>query len=142
MKTNDAGVALIKSFEGCLLTAYQDQVGVWTIGFGSTTNVTPGMVITEEEAEERLRDKLTEFEGDVFRYVHVPLTENQHAALVSFTYNLGPGTLHQSTLLKKVNANDMQGAADEFLKWCRAGGKVVPGLQRRRIAERELFLTP
>lgn len=141
MRTNDAGIALIKSFEGCKLIAYQDIVKVWTIGYGNTDNVRAGMTITQEQADALLTSKLISFERGVENLVKVPLTDNEFSALVSFAYNLGLGSLERSHLLAKLNANDVTGAADEFLKWNRAGGVVVDGLARRRAAERELFLT-
>lgn len=147
MKTNNAGIALIKEFEGLELTAYKDPVGVWTIGYGHTSaagspKVFAGQRITPAEAESILRQDLAKFEGYVNSAVNVALNENQHAALVSFTYNLGPGNLNSSTLLKKLNKGDYTGAAAEFARWNRAGGKVLAGLTRRRAAERDLFLRP
>lgn len=147
MKTSDRGVALIKAHEGLRLQAYQDPVGVWTIGVGHTTAAGPpkverGMKITEAGADAILRQDLAKFEGYVSSAVKVPLNQNEFDALVSFTFNLGPGNLRSSTLLKKLNSGDRAGAADEFGKWTRAGGKVLPGLVKRREAERALFRTP
>lgn len=149
MKTNDAGVALIKDFEGLRLAAYPDPAHGWavpTIGYGHTSaagapEVTRGMKITAAGADEILRSDLGQYEAAVSKAVKVPLTENQFAALVSFTFNLGAGALRKSTLLKKLNAGDYAGAAAEFAKWNKAGGEVLPGLTRRRAAERDLFLT-
>lgn len=137
---NDKGIRLIKSFEGLRLKAYQDSVGVWTIGYGTTSGVRPGMVITEAQAEEFLRRDLRRFEQAVDDLVKVPLTDDQFAALVSFTYNVGEGALESSTLLRLLNQRDYQGAADQFLRWDKAGGQSLPGLTRRRRAERALFL--
>lgn len=147
MKTSDQGIALIKHHEGLRLTAYTDPVGVWTIGYGHTTAAGPpkverGMKITDAGADAILRQDLAKFEGYVSNAVKVPLNQNEFDALVSFTFNLGPGNLRSSTLLKKLNAGDRAGAADEFLKWTKAGGKTLPGLVKRREAERALFLTP
>lgn len=147
MKTSDKGVALIKAHEGLRLTAYADPVGVWTIGYGHTTAAGPpkverGMKITDAGADAILRQDLAKFEGYVSSAVKVPLNQNEFDALVSFTFNLGPGNLRSSTLLKKLNAGDRAGAADEFLKWTKAGGKTLPGLVKRREAERALFRTP
>lgn len=137
---NDAGIKLIKEFEGCKLKAYRDIVGVLTIGYGATgPDVTEGLEITQEEADKRLAADLEQFEKGVCRVVKVPLTENQLAALVSFTYNLGIGSLWRSTLLQLLNKGDYGGAALEFPKWDHAGGKVVAGLTRRRLAEQALF---
>ena len=147
MKTSDRGVALIKAHEGLRLQAYQDPVGVWTIGYGHTTAAGPpkverGMKITDAGADAILRQDLAKFEGYVSSAVKVPLNQNEFDALVSFTFNLGPGNLRSSTLLKKLNAGDRAGAADEFLKWTKAGGKTLPGLVKRREAERALFRAP
>ncbi|HAZ0556965.1 TPA: lysozyme [Enterobacter hormaechei] len=146
MQTSDKGIALIKKFEGCKLTAYQDSVGVWTIGYGWTQPVDgkpirAGMTIKQETAERLLKTWLVSYESDVSRLVKVGLTQGQFDALVSFTYNLGARSLSTSTLLRKLNAGDYAGAADEFLRWNRAGGKVLNGLSRRREAERALFLS-
>ncbi|RAY45884.1 lysozyme [Enterobacter kobei] len=146
MQTSDKGIALIKQFEGCKLTAYQDSVGVWTIGYGWTKPVDgkpirAGMTIKQETAERLLKTGLVSYENDVSRLVKVDLTQGQFDALVSFTYNLGARSLLTSTLLRKLNAGDYAGAADEFLRWNKAGGKVLNGLTRRREAERALFLS-
>jgi lysozyme len=139
---NEAGLTLIKSFEGCELTAYQDSVGVWTLGWGHTKGVQKGDTCTQQQADDWLAGEIaTEYAPGVWQAVTVPLTDNQFAALVSFAYNLGVGALKGSTLLKKLNARDYTGAADEFLKWNRANKKPLAGLTRRRKAERELFLT-
>ncbi len=127
-------------FEGRRLRAYRDAVGVPTIGWGSTKGVKLGTVITEPEAEQLLRDDLKGAESDVARLVKVELNGNEHAALVSFVFNLGATNFAKSTLLKKLNVGDRVGAASELLKWNRAGGKILAGLTRRRKAERELFL--
>ncbi|EPH0728800.1 lysozyme [Enterobacter hormaechei] len=146
MQTSEKGIALIKQFEGCKLTAYQDSVGVWTIGYGWTQPVDgkpirAGMTIKQETAERMLKTGLISYESDVSRLVKVGLTQGQFDALVSFTYNLGARSLSTSTLLRKLNAGDYAGAADEFLRWNKAGGKVLSGLTRRREAERALFLS-
>lgn len=146
MQTSDKGIALIKQFEGCKLTAYQDSVGIWTIGYGWTQPVDgkpirAGMTIKQETAERLLKTGLVSYESDVSRLVKVGLTQGQFDALVSFTYNLGVRSLSTSALLRKLNAGDYAGAADEFLRWNKAGGKVLNGLTRRREAERALFLS-
>lgn len=146
MQTSDKGIALIKEFEGCKLTAYQDSIGVWTIGYGWTQPVDgkpirAGMTIKQETAERLLKTGLVSYESDVSRLVKVGLTQGQFDALVSFTYNLGARSLSTSILLRKLNAGDYAGAADEFLRWNKAGGKVLNGLTRRREAERALFLS-
>ncbi|HDT5515107.1 TPA: lysozyme [Klebsiella aerogenes] len=146
MQTSEKGIALVKQFEGCKLTAYQDSVGVWTIGYGWTQPVDgkpirAGMTIKQETAERLLKTGLVSYESDVSRLVKVSLTQGQFDALVSFTYNLGARSLSTSTLLRKLNAGDYASAADEFLRWNKAGGKVLNGLTRRREAERALFLS-
>ncbi|MBE9180927.1 lysozyme [Oculatella sp. LEGE 06141] len=137
---NTQGLELLKSFEGLRLTAYRDAVGVWTIGYGTTTGVRPGMRITQSQAEALLRQDLLRFETAVNNLVKVPLTDNQFSALVSFTYNVGERALGTSTLLRLLNQGNYRGAANEFLRWNKAGGRVLAGLTRRRNAERTLFL--
>lgn len=134
------GIDLIKRFEGCRLIAYRDGRGIATIGFGHTAGVDMDMRITQDQADSFLHDDLQEFCGYVNRYVKVPLTQNQFDAMVSFTYNLGPGTLWHSRLLADVNHSDFENAADEFLKYDHSGGARVLGLTRRRTAERDLFV--
>ncbi|OVE50547.1 lysozyme [Chromobacterium violaceum] len=143
MKTNAAGISLIKQFEGVRLAAYQDLVGVWTIGYGHTgPDVKAGMTITQQQADQLLAADLEKFETGVRKAVIVPLNANQFSALVSFSYNLGLGNLRSSTLLRLLNKGDYDGAAAQFPRWNRAGGQAVPGLTRRRKAEQALFLTP
>ena len=140
---NAAGLALIQGREGCKLRAYRDARGILTIGWGHTgPDVFAGMQIAQERADQLLAQDLAVFEAGVCEAVRVPLTDNQFSALVSFAFNLGLGTLKGSTLGKKLNLGDYQGAADEFPRWTRAGGKEMPGLVARRAAERALFLTP
>lgn len=139
---NTAGLDLIKTFEGCKLTAYLCPARVWTIGYGSTgPHVRKGLTITQAEADQLLRDDLARFEAAVSRLVSVPLNDNQFSALVSFAFNVGIGALEGSTLLRKLNARDLDGAAAQFERWNRADGRVVAGLTRRRQAERALFVT-
>ncbi|HCE7950020.1 lysozyme [Pseudomonas aeruginosa] len=140
MRTSQRGIDLIKSFEGLRLSAYQDSVGVWTIGYGTTRGVTRYMTITVEQAERMLSNDLQRFEPELDRLVKVPLNQNQWDALMSFVYNLGAANLESSTLRRLLNAGDYAGAAEQFLRWNKAGGKVLPGLVRRRASERELFL--
>ena len=140
MRTSQRGLSLIKSFEGLRLLAYRDAVGVWTIGYGATRGVKAGMSITNEQAERMLLNDVQRFEPEVERLVTEPLNRNQWDALVSFTYNLGAANLESSTLLRLLNRGDYAGAAEQFPRWNKAGGKVLPGLVRRREAERVLFL--
>ncbi|MEM9216324.1 MAG: lysozyme [Cyanobacteria bacterium P01_F01_bin.150] len=137
---NQAGLNLLKSFEGLDLTAYLDPVGVWTIGYGTTSGVYRGMKITQRQAEALLQTDLHRFEIAVTDSVTRPITDNQFSALVSFTYNVGAGAFANSTLLQLLNQGDIPGAANQFLVWVYAGGMVLPGLARRRRAERLLFL--
>jgi lysozyme len=141
VKTSQAGVELIKGFEGVRLNAYDDGIGVATIGVGHINGVHMGDVITEDQADDYLRDDLGSAEAAVNRLVKVPLDQSKFDALVSFTFNLGAGALASSTLLKKLNSGDVDGAADEFLRWTKAGGRIMAGLTKRRISERMLFLT-
>ena len=140
MRTSQRGLNLIKSFEGLRLHAYQDSVGVWTIGYGATRSVKAGMSISREQAERMLVNDVTRFEPEIDRLVKVPLNRNQWDALMSFTYNLGAANLESSTLRRLLNAGDYAGAAEQFPRWNKAGGQVLPGLVRRRAAERGLFL--
>lgn len=138
---NPTGIQLLTSFEGCELTAYQDSVGVWTIGYGHTKDVHPGMKITQAEAEKFLKQDLATFEDAVADAVEVEINADQFSALVSFAYNLGAGSLFEPTLLRVLNKGDFQAAANEFPKWNKAGGQALLGLTRRRLAERALFLS-
>jgi lysozyme len=140
--TSPKGIDMIKGFEGFRSTAYKCLAGVWTIGYGHTKNVKPGQQITEEEAERVLRCDLKKAESAVSEYVKVPLTVSQKDALVSFVYNVGRGNFSKSTLLKKLNECDYTGAAEEFKRWTKAGGKHSPGLENRRAKEAECFNSP
>lgn len=140
-KINEEGLKLIKHFEGLYLEAYRDPIGKPTIGWGHTETAKMGMKITVAQAEELLKNDLAKFEDAVAKAVTVEIDDNQFSALVSFTYNLGPGSLFQSTLLKFLNQWKIQEAANEFLKWNKAGRQVLEGLSRRRKAERSLFLS-
>ncbi len=146
MQISNKGISLIKEFEGCRLKAYQDSAGVWTIGYGWTQPVDgrkigPGMVIDQATAERLLKCGLVQYEQGVNQLVKVIINQGQFDALVSFAYNLGLRSLSTSTLLRKLNSGDKQGAADEFGKWVNAGGVRLNGLVKRRSAERELFLS-
>lgn len=142
MTFNQAGLDLLKSFEGCKLEAYKDIAGVVTIGYGATgKGVSLGDTWTQEQAEERLKSDLEAFSEGVYDLLEQEVTENQFSALVCFAYNVGLAALYRSTLLKYVNSGRMQEAADQFPKWNKAGGRAVKGLTRRRLAERDLFLS-
>lgn len=141
MKISAAGIELLKQFEGCRLTAYQDSVGVWTIGFGTTAGVKEGQTISQVKAEEYLRSDLAIFEKAVTESLKVPVNQNQFDALVSFTYNVGVSAFRSSTLLNLINEKtDKKVVAAEFSKWVKAGNQTLPGLVSRRKAESELFL--
>ena len=139
MQISKAGLDLIKQFEGLYLKAYRCPAGVPTIGYGHTAGVAMGQTITQQQADDYLRRDVRQFERAVARLVTVPLTQGQFDALVSFAFNLGEGALAQSTLLRLLNAGDYAGAAAQFDRWNKAGGRVLPGLVRRRAAERALF---
>ena len=143
MKISQAGLDLIKKYEGCKLKSYQDSVGLWTVGFGhliGNGKTKPDKLIyTQEEVDGLLRTDLARFESGVSAYCTLPLTQGQFDSIVCFSYNLGLGTLSRSTLLKKLNAGDYDGASQEFLKYTKAGGVVLKGLVARRQAENQLF---
>ena len=146
MSTSDKGVDLICEFEGKRLTAYDDGVGVWTIGFGTIkypngVRVKKGDTCTLDQAKEYMRHDLIEFEYTVNSSVKVPLNQNQFDALVSLAYNIGSNAFKSSTLVKKLNTGDYQGAADQFNVWINAGGKRMQGLVNRRDKEKLLFLS-
>ena len=139
MRTSKEGIALLKKFEGCELKAYQDSVGVWTIGYGHTKGVKDGMEITKEEAEEMLKEELPEYENYINELVEIPLSQNEFDALVCWVYNLGPTNLLKSTLLETLNKGDKDGVPYQIRRWNKAGGVVLNGLVRRREAEALLF---
>ena len=139
------GVDIICGFEGKRLAAYDDGVGVWTIGFGTTVypngiKVKKGDTCTEAQAKAYMAHDLKKFESAVNNTVKVPLNQNQFDALVSLAYNIGTNAFSKSTLVKKLNANDIRGAADQFDVWVNAGGKRMQGLVNRRAKEKEVFL--
>ena len=130
----------IRRWEGLRLAAYRDPGGVLTIGYGHTGDVEAGQRITLDQAEHFLNEDLRTAQDAVERLVKVPLTDRQYSALVSFVFNVGEGQFAESTLLRKLNAGDYSGAADEFLRWTRSGSVELPGLVERRRLEREIFL--
>ena len=145
MKLNKEGADLIKEFEGCKLKAYQCSAKKWTIGYGNTffedgTPVVAGNAISQQKAEDLFELISADFSAKVAKLVPSHITPNQFGSLVSFAYNCGVVNLQKSTLLKKVNANhNDQSIRAEFLKWNKAGGKVLAGLTRRREAEANLY---
>jgi len=143
MKTSSTGIALIKQFEGERLTAYICPAGVLTIGVGHTgPHVKPGQKITAAESEALLRADLAKFEKAVSAAVKVPLNQNQFDACVALAFNIGPGAFAGSTLVRLLNSKDYSGAAAQFERWNKGGGKVLPGLVARRAAEAALFRKP
>jgi len=134
-------IDLVSQFEGCKLEAYLDVVGVPTIGYGSTKGVELGMVITKEEALQKLQQDLEEAAKAVCRLIKTPLNDNQFSALIDFCYNLGAGALQRSTLRMKLNNGHYKLAANEFMAWTKANGVKLAGLVRRRAVEKELFLS-
>lgn len=140
---NEAGLDIIKEFEGLRLIAYLCPNDVPTIGWGHTKTVLLEDVglknITEPDAEKLLRKDVSEAEAAVFRAVNVPTTDNQFSALVSWTFNLGAGNLRRSTMLKRINENQLEVVPFEMRRWNRSGGVVLAGLKRRRAAESKLF---
>jgi len=158
------GIELVKRFESFQPTAYRDAIGKWTVGYGHTDQVQQGQRVDEAEALKMLAWDLEDAERVVAQWVTVPISQSQFDALVSFVFNVGPGQVEglkgipegkdgfvwlkhrgsdgqprHSTMLTKLLANDYEGAADEFPAWIKAGGRVLNGLVRRRLAEKELF---
>lgn len=139
-KLSKRGRDLLKTLEGCKLRAYKDIGGVWTIGYGHTgADTFEGVKISAERAEELLLKDLVKFEGGVEYFVKVPLKQPHFDALVLFAYNVGMGALASSTLLKRLNKKDYEGAGKELLRWNKVNGVVVQGLANRRAKEKELW---
>jgi lysozyme len=136
---SEEGLSLIKRFEGCRLESYKCSGGVWTIGYGHTENVNEGDTITQEKADKLLKSDIESFEVYVNYSVMVELDQGQFDALVAWTFNLGPGNLRESTMLKKLNKADYTSVPNEMKRWNKAGGKTLDGLIRRRNAEALLF---
>jgi lysozyme len=143
MQTSPAGIALIKKFEGCRLEAYQDTVGIWTIGYGDTMNVRPAVRITQQQAEDRLANRLAqEFEPGVIDALQgAAVSQPQFDAMISLSWNIGIGAFAKSSVARLHRAGDYAGAADAFRLWNKAGGQVLDALVRRREAERALYLS-
>lgn len=142
--TSMEGIGLIQTMEGLRLKPYQCSAGKWTIGYGHTTISAvlhdADISITEEQAFKLLVYDLRDAEAAVHRLVKVQLTQSQFDALVSFVFNLGQGKFGQSTLLATLNAGDYSGAAEQFPRWVMAGQAKLPGLEKRRLAEKAMFL--
>ena len=158
MITSEKGIQLIKHFEGCHLKPYLCPALLWTVGYGHVLypeqNRLPlaqrksyNLKIEhfrnweQSEVDALLKQDLQRFERGVLRYITVPLKQNEFDALVSFSFNLGLGTLQRSSIRSKLNRGDKEGAIKTLLKYCRAGGKILRGLERRRAAEADLFFS-
>lgn len=142
-----AALDLIRRYEGLRLRAYRCPAGIWTIGYGHTGQVdgrplTAGVRITEAQADAYLLADALGHARDILAAATVPLTDGEYGALVALGYNIGWPALRRSTLWRRLMAGDRAAAAAEFARWTRASGRVLPGLVRRRAAERALFLTP
>ncbi|NJL51166.1 MAG: lysozyme [Hydrococcus sp. SU_1_0] len=140
MKLSEAGLSLIKSFEGLRLAAYQCSAGVWTIGYGHTKTAKPGKCITLEQANKLLTEDVVGFEQAVRMLVKVPLNQNQFDALVSFAFNVGVSGFQNSQLLVSLNKGHYSVAAKQLMRWVHAGKVRIPGLVRRRQREYDLFM--
>ena len=141
-RTNDAGIALIKTYEGLHLTPYLCPSKIWTIGYGHTRTVRVGLKITADQADQMLDDDLRLVERAVQRLVSVPLNDNQFSALVSFAFNVGISNFEQSTLLRLLNRGWYEQVPAQLMRWNRASGEILGGLSRRRAAEGRLWNTP
>lgn len=148
MSVNQATIDLIKKYEGCRLTAYQDVVGIWTIGYGTTAaadlGITPskGLTITQDRAEDLLRQGVDKFAATVDALITTNVNSNEFGACVSLAYNIGTNAFAKSTVLRELNVGHKDKAVAAFRMWNKAGGEVIKGLVNRREAEIELFLTP
>lgn len=142
MNISEKGIKLIKNFEGCRLEAYKCPAGIWTVGYGHTgSTVHQGLKISQSEADSLLKTDLIIHCNNVSKLVKVPLNQNQFDALVSLEYNIGYGNFSRSTLLKLLNTKNYKDAGEQFAVWRLGGGKILPGLVRRRKAEKDLFLS-
>lgn len=139
MYISKEGIDLVKKFEGCKLEAYQCAAGVWTLGYGSTHGVQKGDVWSQEKAEIMLIDELEEYGNHVSDLVTVPLHQCQFDALTSWTFNLGPTNLNESTMLKVLNQGSYEEVPYQLKRWNKVNGQVNDGLIRRREAEALLF---
>lgn len=131
----------VAQWEGFRSVAYRDVAGIWTIGYGFTEGVRKGDKINLDDAKRRLRETLQKFEDAVLSATTVSLNENELTALTSFAYNVGVSAYKKSTLRRLLNEGQRLAAAEQFLRWNKAGGQVIQGLTNRREAERKLFLT-
>ena len=147
MKVSDKCINMIKHHEGFVRKPYQDPIGLWTVGVGHLIGDGKKLPkewnkeFTDEEVDNILCEDLERFEIGIQRLTKVSLTQSQFDALVSFSFNVGLGNFQSSTLRSKLNRGDYEGASNEFPKWRKAGGKILPGLVKRRADERALFLS-
>ena len=144
---NQAGIDLIKQWEGCKLKAYKDVAGIWTVGYGLTSRagfieVGPDTVLTQEEADYYFEKVVDDFASKIKPMITSPINENEFAAFVSLAYNIGVGAFKRSSALKRFNAGEKDRVTEAIRMWKKAGGKTVQGLVNRREAEVALFLTP
>ena len=139
MKTSKNGIKFIKGFEGLRVEAYLDSAGVATIGYGHTVGVSIGQKISENKAEEFLESDLKNFEKTINRKIIVDITQNQFDALVSFCFNVGTAAFNQSWVKDFTNQKRFFEVRGQLLRWINAGGKKLKGLERRRIAEADLY---
>lgn len=145
MRVTEEGLALIRQSEGFRAKAYRDPVGIWTIGFGHTSAAGPpqvfeGLAITPEQGRKILARDVEMFALGVAKALRAPVTGNEFSALVSFAYNVGLGAFQRSSVLQAVNAGDREAVPRRLQLWVKAGGKVLPGLVKRRAAEAALFM--
>jgi lysozyme len=138
-RTNEGGINLIKEYEGLRLATYLCAGGVLTIGYGHTRNARPGLKITKEQAESLLQEDLRSVERAVEKLVRVPLNDNQFASLVAFAFNVGVGNFERSTLLRLLNRGWYEQVPAQLMRWTKANGEMLGGLQRRRAAEARLW---
>lgn len=133
---------LIRKFEGLRLHAYQDSVGVWTIGYGTTDGVHSGMIITAALAESLMEADVKQRAAMIESWLEVNVTGNEMSAMISLAYNIGMKAFHHSEVLTFLNDGQTKEAcAKQFMNWVHAGGKILPGLVTRRAAEKAVFLT-
>ena len=137
-------VEFLRGWEGLpggtpALQAYDDGGGVWTIGYGTTRDVRPGDECSKDEALELMLDDIDDVWAEIDPHIHVTIAQHELDALVSLAYNIGVEAFRKSTLLSRLNAGDFGSASDEFARWNRQGGRIVPGLVKRRAAERRIF---
>ena len=139
MNYSKSGLQLTERFEGCKYVAYQDQRGIWTLGYGHTFGVVEGMACTQEQAEAWLIADTAWAVSVVNKYVAITVTQGEFDAMTDFVFNVGAGNFEHSALLRLVDAGQFAQAAEEFEKWDHCGGQVVAGLLRRRLAEAQEF---